>query len=73
MGRRARPRLCHSGWADSGGGGCCGGGALVLAGANRHGLAAQGKPTFKGTRIMLWQLFEHLALAESLADIFPGG
>ena len=34
-----------------------------------------GKPTFKGTRIMVWQLFEHLALGERLEDFpkhFPG-
>lgn len=34
-----------------------------------------GKPTFKGTRIMVWQLFEHLALGEPLEDFpkhFPG-
>ena len=34
-----------------------------------------GKPTFIGTRIMVWQLFEHLALGESLEDFpkhFPG-
>jgi len=34
-----------------------------------------GKPTFKGTRIMAWQLFEHLALGEPLEDFpkhFPG-
>lgn len=29
-----------------------------------------GKPTFKGTRIMVWQLFEHLALGERL-EAFP--
>jgi uncharacterized protein (DUF433 family) len=29
-----------------------------------------GKPTFKGTRIMVWQLFEHLALGEPL-EAFP--
>ena len=27
-----------------------------------------GKLTFKGSRIMVWQLFEHLALGESLED-----
>lgn len=34
-----------------------------------------GKPTFKGTRIMVWQLFEHLAQGEPLEDFpkhFPG-
>jgi len=34
-----------------------------------------GKPTFKGTRIMVWQLFEHLALGEPLEEFpkhFPG-
>ena len=34
-----------------------------------------GKPTFKGTRIMVWQLFEHLALGEPAEDFpkhFPG-
>lgn len=34
-----------------------------------------GKPTFKGTRIMVWQVFEHLALGEPLEDFpkhFPG-
>ena len=34
-----------------------------------------GKPTFKGTRIMVWQVFEHLALCEPLEDFpkhFPG-
>lgn len=34
-----------------------------------------GKPTFKGTRIMVWQLFEHLATGELLEDFpkhFPG-
>src|SRR2546426_8394290 len=34
-----------------------------------------GKPTFKGTRIMVWQLFEHLALGEALEEFpkhFPG-
>jgi uncharacterized protein (DUF433 family) len=34
-----------------------------------------GKPTFKGTRVMVWQLFEHLALGEPLEDFpknFPG-
>jgi uncharacterized protein (DUF433 family) len=34
-----------------------------------------GKPTFKGMRIMVWQLFEHLALGEPLEDFpkhFPG-
>ncbi len=34
-----------------------------------------GKPTFKGTRIMVWQLFEHLALGEQVEDFpkhFPG-
>ena len=34
-----------------------------------------GKPTFKGTRIMVWQVFEHLALGEPLEtfpDDFPG-
>jgi uncharacterized protein (DUF433 family) len=29
-----------------------------------------GKPTFKGTRIMIWQVFEHLALGEPL-EAFP--
>ena len=29
-----------------------------------------GKPTFKGTRIMVWQVFEHLALGEPL-ELFP--
>jgi Protein of unknown function (DUF433) len=29
-----------------------------------------GKPTFKGTRIMVWQVFEHLALGEPLEN-FP--
>ncbi|MGA2177296.1 MAG: DUF433 domain-containing protein [Verrucomicrobiota bacterium] len=35
-----------------------------------------GKPTFKGTRVMVWQLFEHLALGEPLEEFprhFPGG
>ena len=34
-----------------------------------------GKPTFKGTRIMVWQVFEHLALGEPLESFprhFPG-
>jgi uncharacterized protein (DUF433 family) len=34
-----------------------------------------GKPTFKGTRIMVWQVFEHLALGEPLETFpkhFPG-
>ncbi len=34
-----------------------------------------GKPTFKGTRIMVWQVFEHLALGEPLENFpkhFPG-
>ena len=34
-----------------------------------------GKPTFKGTRIMVWQVFEHLALGEALEEFpkhFPG-
>jgi len=34
-----------------------------------------GKPTFKGTRIMVWQLFEHLATGEPLEEFpkhFPG-
>jgi uncharacterized protein (DUF433 family) len=34
-----------------------------------------GKATFKGTRIMVWQLFEHLALGEPLEEFprhFPG-
>src|SRR2546425_12438200 len=29
-----------------------------------------GKPTFKGNRIMVWQLFEHLALGEPLERFF---
>src|SRR6267378_6048193 len=38
-------------------------------------LICHGKPTFKGTRIMVWQLFEHLALGEAPEDFprhFPG-
>ncbi len=38
-------------------------------------LVCHGKPTFKGTRIMVWQLFEHLALGEAAKDFpkhFPG-
>jgi len=38
-------------------------------------LICHGKPTFKGTRIMVWQLFEHLALGEAAEDFpkhFPG-
>ena len=34
-----------------------------------------GKPTFKGTRVMVWQVFEHLALGEPLENFpkyFPG-
>ena len=34
-----------------------------------------GKPTFKGTRIMVWQVFEHLALGEPVESFpkhFPG-
>lgn len=34
-----------------------------------------GKPTFRGTRIMVWQLFEHLALGQAPEDFpkqFPG-
>jgi uncharacterized protein (DUF433 family) len=34
-----------------------------------------GKPVFKGTRIMVWQVFEHLALGEPLESFpkhFPG-
>ena len=34
-------------------------------------LLCHGKPTFKGTRIMVWQLFEHLALGEAPEE-FPG-
>jgi len=35
-----------------------------------------GKLIFKGTRVMVWQLFEHLALGEPLEEFpkhFPGG
>src|SRR5437773_9111174 len=38
-------------------------------------LICHGKPTFGGTRIMVWQLFEHLALGEAPEDFpkhFPG-
>jgi uncharacterized protein (DUF433 family) len=38
-------------------------------------LICHGKPTFKGTRIMVWQLFEHIALGEAPEDFlnhFPG-
>lgn len=38
-------------------------------------LICHGKPTFKGTRIMVWQLFEHLALGETREEFprhFPG-
>ena len=38
-------------------------------------LICHGKPTFKGTRIMVWQLFEHLAMGEAPEDFpkhFPG-
>ena len=28
-----------------------------------------GKPTFKGTRVMVWQVLEMLAAGESVADI----
>ena len=38
-------------------------------------LVCHGKPTFKGTRIMVWQLFEHLTLGEAPEDFpnhFPG-
>ena len=28
-----------------------------------------GKPTFKGTRVMLWQVFERLAAGESIEEI----
>jgi len=38
-------------------------------------LICHGKPTFKGTRVMVWQLFEHLALGEAPEDFpkhFPG-
>ena len=43
---------------------------IVADPAVRHG-----KPTFKGTRIMVWQVFEHLALGEPLENFpkhFPG-